>query len=47
MILKLRLPSRISLRLLAFNVLLVFLPVGGVLFLDTIRVDHLFIRSIE
>jgi two-component system sensor histidine kinase ChvG len=32
---KLRLPSRISLRLLAFNVLLVFLPVGGVLFLDT------------
>jgi len=28
-------PSRISLRLLAFNVLLVFLPVGGVLFLDT------------
>jgi two-component system sensor histidine kinase ChvG len=34
-ILKLRLPSRISLRLLAFNVLLVFLPVGGVLFLDT------------
>lgn len=35
MTLKLRLPSRISLRLLAFNVLLVFLPVGGVLFLDT------------
>jgi two-component system sensor histidine kinase ChvG len=32
---KLRLPSRISFRLLAFNVLLVFLPVGGVLFLDT------------
>ena len=32
---KLRHPSRISLRLLAFNVLLVFLPVGGVLFLDT------------
>jgi two-component system sensor histidine kinase ChvG len=32
---KLRLPSRISLRLLAFNVLLVFLPIGGVLFLDT------------
>jgi two-component system sensor histidine kinase ChvG len=32
---KLRFPSRISLRLLAFNVLLVFLPVGGVLFLDT------------
>jgi len=32
---KLRYPSRISLRLLAFNVLLVFLPVGGVLFLDT------------
>jgi two-component system sensor histidine kinase ChvG len=32
---KLRLPSRISLRLLAFNVLLVFLPVAGVLFLDT------------
>jgi two-component system sensor histidine kinase ChvG len=32
---KLHLPSRISLRLLAFNVLLVFLPVGGVLFLDT------------
>ena len=32
---KLRLPSRISLRLLAFNVLLVFLPDGGVLFLDT------------
>jgi two-component system sensor histidine kinase ChvG len=32
---KLRLPSRISLRLLAFNVLLVFLPVGGVLFFDT------------
>jgi two-component system sensor histidine kinase ChvG len=32
---KLRPPSRISLRLLAFNVLLVFLPVGGVLFLDT------------
>ncbi len=32
---KLKLPSRISLRLLAFNVLLVFLPVGGVLFLDT------------
>ena len=30
-----RRPSRISLRLLAFNVLLVFLPVGGVLFLDT------------
>ncbi len=30
-----RYPSRISLRLLAFNVLLVFLPVGGVLFLDT------------
>ncbi len=28
-------PSRISLRLLAFNVLLVFLPIGGVLFLDT------------
>jgi two-component system sensor histidine kinase ChvG len=28
-------PSRLSLRLLAFNVLLVFLPVGGVLFLDT------------
>jgi len=33
-------PSRISLRLLAFNVLLVFLPVGGVLFLDTYE-DHL------
>jgi two-component system sensor histidine kinase ChvG len=32
---KIRHPSRISLRLLAFNVLLVFLPVGGVLFLDT------------
>jgi len=32
---KLRPPSRISLRLLAFNVLLVFLPIGGVLFLDT------------
>jgi two-component system sensor histidine kinase ChvG len=32
---KARFPSRISLRLLAFNVLLVFLPVGGVLFLDT------------
>ena len=32
---KLRFPSRISFRLLAFNVLLVFLPVGGVLFLDT------------
>jgi two-component system sensor histidine kinase ChvG len=32
---KLRYPSRISLRLLAFNVLLVFLPIGGVLFLDT------------
>ena len=32
---KLRHPSRISFRLLAFNVLLVFLPVGGVLFLDT------------
>ena len=32
---KFYLPSRISLRLLAFNVLLVFLPVGGVLFLDT------------
>jgi len=32
---KLRHPSRISLRLLAFNVLLVFLPIGGVLFLDT------------
>ena len=32
---KFRHPSRISLRLLAFNVLLVFLPVGGVLFLDT------------
>lgn len=32
---KLRFPSRISLRLLAFNVLLVFLPVGGVLFFDT------------
>ena len=32
---RLRYPSRISLRLLAFNVLLVFLPVGGVLFLDT------------
>ena len=30
-----RYPSRISLRLLAFNVLLVFLPVGGILFLDT------------
>jgi two-component system sensor histidine kinase ChvG len=28
-------PSRISLRLFAFNVLLVFLPIGGVLFLDT------------
>lgn len=28
-------PARISLRLLAFNVLLVFLPIGGVLFLDT------------
>jgi two-component system sensor histidine kinase ChvG len=32
---KIQLPSRISLRLLAFNILLVFLPVGGVLFLDT------------
>jgi len=32
---KLRPPSRISLRLFAFNVLLVFLPVGGVLFFDT------------
>jgi two-component system sensor histidine kinase ChvG len=32
---KLRYPSRISLRLLAFNVLLVFLPIGGVLFVDT------------
>ncbi len=32
---KLRPPSRISYRLLAFNVLLVFLPIGGVLFLDT------------
>ncbi len=32
---KLRHPSRISFRLLAFNVLLVFLPIGGVLFLDT------------
>ncbi len=32
---KIQFPSRISLRLLAFNILLVFLPVGGVLFLDT------------
>jgi two-component system sensor histidine kinase ChvG len=32
---KIQLPSRISTRLLAFNILLVFLPVGGVLFLDT------------
>jgi two-component system sensor histidine kinase ChvG len=32
---RLRYPSRISLRLLAFNVLLVFLPIGGVLFVDT------------
>jgi two-component system sensor histidine kinase ChvG len=32
---KIQLPSRISFRLLAFNILLVFLPVGGVLFLDT------------
>ena len=32
---KLRFPSRISIRLLAFNVLIVFLPVAGVLFLDT------------
>lgn len=32
---KIRLPSRISFRLLAFNILLVFLPVGGVLILDT------------
>jgi len=32
---KFQLPSRISLRLLAFNILLVFLPVGGVLILDT------------
>lgn len=30
-----RYPSRISLRLLAFNVLLVFLPIAGVFFLDT------------
>jgi two-component system sensor histidine kinase ChvG len=32
---KIQFPSRISLRLLAFNILLVFLPVGGVLILDT------------
>lgn len=32
---KIFLPSRISLRLLAFNILLVFLPIGGVLFFDT------------
>lgn len=32
---KLRFPSRISVRLLAFNVLIVFLPIAGVLFLDT------------
>lgn len=32
---KIQFPSRISFRLLAFNILLVFLPVGGVLFLDT------------
>jgi two-component system sensor histidine kinase ChvG len=41
---KLRLPSRISLRLLAFNVLLVFLPVGGVLFLDTYE-SHLLVAQ--
>jgi two-component system sensor histidine kinase ChvG len=31
----LRLPSRISVRLLAFNILILFVPIGGVLFLDT------------
>ena len=31
----LRIGSRISVRLLAFNVMLVFLPAAGVLFLDT------------
>ncbi len=41
---KLRPPSRISLRLMAFNVLLVFLPVGGVLFLDTYE-SHLLIAQ--
>jgi len=41
---KLHHPSRISLRLLAFNVLLVFLPVGGVLFLDTYE-GHLLIAQ--
>ena len=41
---KLRHPSRISLRLLAFNVLLVFLPVGGVLFLDTYE-SHLLVAQ--
>ncbi len=32
---RVRFPSRISIRLLAFNVLIVFLPIAGVLFLDT------------
>ena len=41
---KLRHPSRISLRLMAFNVLLVFLPVGGVLFLDTYE-SHLLVAQ--
>ena len=41
---KLRHPSRISLRLLAFNVLLVFLPVGGVLFLGTYE-SHLLVAQ--
>ena len=41
---KFRHPSRISLRLLAFNVLLVFLPVGGVLFLDTYE-SHLLVAQ--
>ncbi len=41
---KLRPPSRISLRLLAFNVLLVFLPIGGVLFLDTYE-SHLLVAQ--
>ena len=37
----LRLVSRISVRLLAFNLLLVFLPVAGVYYLDTYEIDCL------